>query len=149
MLDLAKERPRMPTSLMRKSAFWAIVVLFGLGALALKLFVPAMQPVTVGLAVAGLLSLTLLMSAGWWERIDEAAREAHKSAWFWGGNFGLVIAGALFMAIMAPGGAAFLPRMDNPDGAAAAYVLLGLVIALVPQMLGYALAWAGWWLSKR
>jgi hypothetical protein len=139
----------MSTSFMRKSAFWAIVVPLGLGAIALKVLAPAMQAATVGLAVAGLLSLTLLMSAGWWERIDEAAREAHKSAWFWGGNFGLVITGALFMALATPGGAVFLPRLDNPEGAAVAYVLLGLMIALVPQMLGYALAWAGWWLSRR
>jgi hypothetical protein len=134
---------------MRKSAFWAIVVPLGLGAVALKVLAPAMQAATVGLAVAGLLSLTLLMSAGWWERIDEAAREAHKSAWFWGGNIGLVITGALLMAMMTPGGAALLPRLENPEGGAAAYVLLGLMIALVPQMLGYTLAWAGWWLTRR
>jgi len=35
-------------------------------------------------------AIILPASIVWWRSLDELAREAHKSAWFWGGSFGLV-----------------------------------------------------------
>lgn len=100
---------------------------------------------------AGALTASLAMAAAvlivvwWWRRLDEAAREAHKWAWFWGGNVGLAVAAAAFLTLI---------RMDLDASDLAAYgpadmIALGIALTLFLQLIGYTLAWAGWWLARR
>jgi hypothetical protein len=83
-------------------------------------------------------------SVVYWRNIDEAAREAHKFAWFWGGVAGLLL--------MLPGAVLItserLVAMFGPHSPAE-WVLGGLAAMLIAQMAGYALVWAGWWLRQR
>lgn len=80
----------------------------------------------------------------YWRNIDEAAREAHKFAWFWGGTGG--------MMLMLPLGA-----LGSDDRLLAVFhqrpptewVLLGFLTLLTAQLTGYGLVWVGWWLRQR
>ena len=80
----------------------------------------------------------------YWRNIDEAAREAHKFAWFWGGTGGLLA--------MLPLGALVsderLLAMFN-ERPPSQWVLLGFLTLLTAQLIGYSLVWAGWWLRQR
>jgi hypothetical protein len=79
----------------------------------------------------------------WWRRIDEAAREAHKSAWYWGACIGIAAGGAGLVALTVFGGAPplILDRAPSPVG----YFTSGALALLAAQVLGYAAAWAWWW----
>lgn len=100
----------------------------------------ALMAMTLGFA-----ALVFVVTGRYWRGIDEAAREAQKSAWFWGGSIG--------------GAVAFLGMMSNPFGVVDAIVpasadreallVYGAVIGMVGQMIGYFLAWAYWWARRR
>lgn len=102
-------------------------------------------PIVVGMMV------TLLVAALLWMRtIDEAAREAHKVAWFWGGLTGLAIGGAAVMLAALPHGADFQPSQwfgvrDDP----AAWMALGACLLAALMVAGHLVAWAWWWLVRR
>ena len=85
--------------------------------------------------------------AMYWRRIDEAAREAHKWAWWWGGNVALipVMAGLLFLVERPHLGAPLLP---GATATPAHYVATGAILAVGALLLGYAVAWLFWWLWK-
>jgi hypothetical protein len=82
----------------------------------------------------------------WWRALDEAAREAHKWAWWWGGNLGLVVGGASVVAAtlmdlnLLP---AFVQRSD------AALVAAGVLGVFAAQAVGYGISWCGWWMARR
>lgn len=93
------------------------------------------------------LAAILWVSFRWWGRLDEAAREAHKWAWFWGGSAG---AGVGFIA------AAFATRFGQIDGSPvlaswtpAEAFYNGAMALMACQLVGYGLAWAVWWLQRR
>ncbi|MFI4933914.1 MAG: hypothetical protein ACHP7N_04800 [Caulobacterales bacterium] len=80
-----------------------------------------------------------------WLQTDEAARTAHKFAWFWGGSCAAAIALFAVLILFAshihttfPG---YLGRRDP-----AAYIALGALGVGGFQALGYALVWSSWWL---
>ena len=83
----------------------------------------------------------------WWRGIDEAAREAHKWAWWWGGTGGMAVGAAALLTL--------LTRVDKQPLAAgfgstpAEILVSGMMVILLFQTAGYALAWAGWWLKHR
>jgi hypothetical protein len=105
-----------------------------------------------GLIVAAAFNLGLiaggLISIPYWRRIDEAAREAHKAAWLWGGGV---------VSIFAIGGAALLYALQPPlslpaflgVSTPATWVALSLSAFIHLQILGYAVVWALWWLRRR
>lgn len=99
--------------------------------------------VTYGLIITFLLGFTALS----WRTMDEAARDAHKSAWFWGGGIGLAVAGWASSVILAPGVdfGALMPTVSAPQG----YFGLGVLATMLLQLVGFVIAWAGWWLAKR
>lgn len=99
--------------------------------------------ITYGLIIAFLLALTSFT----WRSMDEAARDAHKSAWFWGGGLGVAVAGWAASVIMAPGVdfSALMPAVNAPQG----YFGLGVLATMLLQLIGFVIVWAGWWLSKR
>jgi hypothetical protein len=102
---------------------------------------------------AGVLSAVAFAAATpfvivWWRRLDEAAREAHKFAWYWGGSAGMVVVAIAFNVLMAPGSnivtAEFLGA-DRPRD----LVAIGMAAVLLSQVIGYTVAWAGWWIARR
>lgn len=54
---------------------------------------------SIGVVVlaAGLAVFLALHTYYWWRDLDEAAREAHKWAWWWGGNIGFIVGAAGFL----------------------------------------------------
>ncbi|MGX1744962.1 MULTISPECIES: hypothetical protein [unclassified Brevundimonas] len=83
----------------------------------------------VVILAAGLAVFLALHTLYWWRSLDEAAREAHKWAWWWGGNLGLVAGGAA-VVIAALAGVNLLP-------------------AALPHTDAALIAWCGWWIARR
>jgi len=103
---------------------------------------------SIGVVVlaAGLAVFLALHTLYWWCALDEAAREAHKWAWWWGGNLGLVAGGAA-VVIAALAGVNLLPAaLPHTD---AALIALGVAAAFAAQAVGYGIAWCGWWIARR
>jgi hypothetical protein len=95
----------------------------------------------LGLVVAGPAVAVMLP---WWNRTDEAARQAHLSGFFWGATAGGVAVVPLLMApMLEPGSVALIARLSPED--AFFYGALTLYGAIT---LGYGLFWAGWWVSR-
>ncbi len=105
--------------------------------------------VVTGVAVvcmAGAMAITV----GWMRSIDEAAREAHKSAWFWGGCGGMAVGGVLFIIASArPAAELQLPSWFGERTDPAAYMATGGAILALLMTAGYTLAWAWWWWRRR
>jgi len=100
--------------------------------------------------VAGLMVTVLVVTLVWMRTIDEAAREAHKTAWFWGGQAGLAVGGVGVILAALPQASAFRAQAffdvrDDP----AAYMALGAGLLVLLMTAGYVAAWAWWWLSRR
>ena len=81
----------------------------------------------------------------YWRGIDEAAREAQKWAWYWGGSIGMGVAAV---------GLAMNPfdvvGLLVPAGADRRSLLLhGAGVVMFGQLIGFHLAWAYWWWSRR
>lgn len=103
---------------------------------------------SIGVVVlaAGLAVFLALHTLYWWRALDEAAREAHKWAWWWGGTLGLVASGAA-VVIAALAGVNLLPAaLPHTD---AALIALGVAAAFAAQAVGYGIAWCGWWIARR
>ena len=91
---------------------------------------------------------TLVASVFCWRALDEVAREAHKTAWMWGGSFGMVAAFVAFIAAREHW-PHLLETGFGGGRSPADLVELGLMGVVTAQMVGYLLVWAGWWLAKR
>jgi hypothetical protein len=109
----------------------------------------------VNLSGAALVAMIafLIVAAGfgavvYWRRLDEAAREAHKFAWYWGGSFGMAIAIVLAVTLTRGGLDTQLARMSEAAGPGN-FVSLGMMAAMGVQAVCYLVVWAGWWISKR
>lgn len=96
-------------------------------------------------------SMALAMAVGmfacrwWWSTLDEAAREAHKWAWWWGSTYGLAVAGVgLLSLLIGTGGAGDFTGWSPAD-----LLLAGAGGVVAVQTVGYAIAWAIWWLRRR
>ena len=99
------------------------------------------------LVVVGLSALAVWLTTKYWSRIDEAAREAHKWAWFWGGNIAIVpaVLGFVLLVERPDLGTPLLPGFEPTP---AHYVATGGLLVLLLLMAGYVIAWVGWWLWK-
>ena len=89
-------------------------------------------------------------SVVWWRSLDELAREAHKSAWFWGGSVGLGLA-AIPMVIITQMAARGAIELDQFSGTAG--FLLGFSggagVPILTTLAGYFIAWGIFWWQKR
>ena len=98
------------------------------------------------LMVAALVASVWIMRI-YWRALDEAAKEAQKHAWLWGGSFGLAV--ALVLVLLAArdvlGFGLLLPADAEPGRA----LIRGATITAGGQMAGFALAWALWWWRRR
>lgn len=111
-----------------------------------KLWLPAGWLPAV-IAYAAIYLMITVFSILAWRSMDEAARDAHKSAWFWGGGAGAALAAFVVTVLTGPGADLFalIPAQDGPSG----YLGFGVLMTLILQLIGFVIVWAGWWLSKR
>lgn len=119
------------------------------------------EVVVVAARAAGLLPATgavklglfalIVAPASWliwqyWVRIDEAAREAQKTAWFWGGTIGGALGWVSLNFIDSP----LLPFADRlAQSSPNDLVQVGALAVIVSQLIGMTVVWAGWWWSRR
>ncbi|WP_309087618.1 hypothetical protein [Phenylobacterium sp.] len=131
-----------------------VLILAGVGALAAiaGLLIGRAEDVEALREYRGLILLASLIPALWltwlyWRRIDEAARDAQKTAWFWGGSAGLGVgfAASMYVAVRDPTFLGLLP----PNATPAELVHAGAFGVVIAQFAGFLLAWAFWWWSKR
>ena len=102
---------------------------------------PAPVRLAIGLAAA----IPAIWFAGnYWRSLDEAAREAQKWGWFWGGSVGLAL-GFVSIGLWPSAVASLLP----PDASAERLMLLGAVTVMTAQLVCFLLAWALWWWRRR
>jgi len=102
---------------------WAYYTIGTLGVVALSMvarYTTGWLGLALGLVGAAWLILCSLYA---WKRTDEAAQEAHKFAWFWGGGFGALLGLALLVIVM---GAAAPHR---PEGTAAGRIRIDFQIS--------------------
>ena len=100
--------------------------------------------VNAGLMAAAM-AVAMLACRWWWNALDEAAREAHKWAWWWGSTYGLAIGGvALLTLLTATKGAGVFAGWEPLD-----LLMAGAGFVLAIQCTGYLVAWAAWWLQRR
>lgn len=97
----------------------------------------------IGLAAVGTIVWACLP---WWRGADEAVREAHKSAWFWGGLLACIP--LIPTLILISGNQVVLERLASVGQP---YKLLagGVLLTLTFQLSGYLIAWAAWWMKRR
>ncbi|GAA0650998.1 hypothetical protein [Brevundimonas lenta] len=110
-------------------------------------------PATVwGLAVFAIVMMagSLAAGAGWMRSIDEAAQEAHKSAWYWGGTVGMTVGMVFMIMTILPQTADLdIPAWINGRTDPAAYMAAGAFGILFLMLAGYLIAWAWWWWRRR
>lgn len=147
---------------------WKIIALSLAGVLAIMVLVVALAVATVFasdrglveedtalLAIIGvmavlMMALSLWLGFAWMVRIDEAAREAHKAAWFYGGSIGIAVGGVFVILATAPPAERFV--IASPfDGRTdpAAYAATGALGMMAVMSIGYAVVWGWWWLARR
>ena len=101
-------------------------------------------PILSAVILFVLFGVLIAATVWWWVRADEAVREAHKWAWYWGGSIGMCVGmGALLLAY-AYGGEAPAPAGVGYG----AMLFAGAALVLAPMLIGYGVAWFAWWISK-
>ena len=110
---------------------------------------PLALTIIIAFAVVYML-IAMWSSLKWMSAIDEAAREAHKWAWFWGGSSGMVVGGAFIILASMPQAAAIrIPAWYAERTDPVAYAATGAFAMLTLMLIGYGVAWAWWWLGRR
>lgn len=123
------------------------VIAGGLLAVQHRADLPASGDLALALALLAAAAITLKFCVDWWRFVDEAAREAHKFAWYWGGSLGLGAAGGLAMVFQRE--PQHLPQAFDFFTGDAGLFAAGVLACIACQMVGYLIAWAGWWLVRR
>ncbi|MBJ7486004.1 hypothetical protein [Brevundimonas sp.] len=91
---------------------------------------------------------SLWVGVAWMRSIDEAAREAHKSAWYWGGTAGMAVGGVgVILSGLDQAEALRFAVSGRTDPAA--YMAAGAMLMLLLMLAGYTIVWAWWWLARR
>ena len=98
----------------------------------------------MGYALLAVAPFMIVASVIYWRNIDEAAREAHKFAWFWGGSGSILLAAPLAMLV----GDRRLSALAG-EHSPSEWFAIGVFSLLVFQLTAYVLVWAGWWLRQR
>jgi hypothetical protein len=101
----------------------------------------------VAVAATLILAWVIYASLKWWRSVDEAVREAHKSAWFWGGLAGLcIIILPLVMSVGLTGGQTYQTVKTSFHVASGfGEFAAGIITTLLAMLVGYAISWALWW----
>jgi hypothetical protein len=99
------------------------------------------------LVLSLVMAVTLWLGIWWWRRVDEAAREAHKWSWFWGGSCGMIVGLIGLLTVSLRG--ADIPLPASLGQTPSALLVSGMMAILAFQLVGYGVAWAWWWLARR
>ena len=102
----------------------------------------------IGVMAVLMMALALWLGFAWMVRIDEAAREAHKSAWYWGGTAGMAV-GGVGVILSGLDQAEALRFVVSGRTDPAAYMAAGAMLMLLLMLAGYTIVWAWWWLARR
>lgn len=109
---------------------------------------------TVELWILGVMAPFLMvgalwLGAAWMKSIDEAAQEAHKASWYWGGSAGMAVGMVAILLVQAPQTEVlqFAPISGRTDPAV--YMAAGAMGMVGLMMAGYIIVWAWWWLARR
>jgi hypothetical protein len=130
-------------------AYGALLFLLGMGfAVAAKNLGLVSSPIGAGLVVVFVSLIVSPAAVLYWRRLDEAAREAHKFAWYWGGSAGIVLVLAAYLALTAPAGAQIPVDVLGATEPRELFAL-GMMATLAAQIVGYLVAWVGWWAVRR
>ena len=84
----------------------------------------------------------------YWRRIDEAAREAQKSACFWGVGLGVAALGVIEPLVSGSGGSVRVPVLVG-EGASFDWLVSGALYLLFAQGLFALVLWGAWWIRAR
>jgi hypothetical protein len=115
----------------------------------------AVDPGAALLWVMGAFAVLVMLGAlavgvGWMRSIDEAAREAHKSAWYWGGSAGMSIGGVgIILAALPQAEKMQIPSWFAGRTDPVAYAATGAFGMMSLMLVGYLVAWAWWWWRRR
>jgi len=101
------------------------------------------RPLIFSVSLVGV-AIAFALSVVYWRNIDEAAREAHKFAWFWGASGGILVILPLCALIGSERLVAVMGERSPGE-----WVFFGVSTLLVAWIIGYGLVWAGWWLRQR
>jgi hypothetical protein len=107
---------------------------------------PNSQIAMVGIFAA--MVLAMAVSIVWWRIADEAVREAHKWAWYWGGSCGLMVVMAIYFLSVLTGGE-FGESLMSYMGEPGSVFEFGIMTGVIPPVFGYVIAWGIWWLRHR
>lgn len=134
---------------------WAYLVI-GIVPIVSVLTFGSALPKQVVLALSGVTTLWAVVLVTYhWKRLDEAARAAHRWAWYWGGSTGLaaamIFAGAsLTWPDLQPIITSLAQNFESPKRTPEqAYLFLGVAFTGLAQGVGFLGAWFYWWLAKR
>jgi len=131
-------------------AAFAVAALIGFVGAASGFDLPIVELVAMSVTAVVLMAGALWIGAIWMRSVDEAAQEAHKSAWYWGGCAGLCIGGVGIVLANLPQSAewripSLIPGRTDP----VAYLASGATALGVLMVVGYLVVWAWWWLARR
>ncbi|MEM1381074.1 MAG: hypothetical protein AAGH41_10670 [Pseudomonadota bacterium] len=104
------------------------------------------------LLLTGVAGTVVLLPATilYWRSLDELAREAHKSSWYWGGSLGLVATLPVLIVFIETIRRDGLDLKElEPEIAMLMGVSGTLIVVLGGMLLGYLLAWGIFWFRKR
>jgi hypothetical protein len=100
---------------------------------------------SIGLVIV-LTAVALFAAKHHWRAIDELARDAHKTAWYWGGSLAMGLSAAAIMIVPSINAdIQALVRAQSPEAALAA----GGFIVCISTLVGYLIAWIYIWMRKQ
>ena len=134
------------------------------------LFAIFVEPIAAGVGKDGVLVLAVIAMAWalavmivYWRAIDEIAREGQKTAWFWGGICGALVAIAALstptplqpiladaiasMSWLREATSAGDPASNRKLAITA--VIVGSLYILIAQTIGFLAYWLAWWMVRR
>lgn len=141
----ARKRRRLGYLSMLGVSLLVGMVVGGLSALIDAFGGAAADPLRIALLALSIMAVVWVCIA-WWRDADEAVREAHKWAWYWGGSTGMACVILLFALSTWEVIDVTLPPLGNGPGD---LIMTGVALTVGAQGIGYLVAWAAWWLRHR
>jgi hypothetical protein len=137
-----------------QSAYLTFVLISGVAGAALSLAVTtgSLDLVTALKLFMGFFSLSFPVLLPflfiWWAKVDEAVKEAHKWAWFWGGSLGMMLAIWIATINLFMQGQLLMPLLVS-RGLEAYGFEIGVIATVLLMAYSYIGAWAIWWARHR
>ncbi len=138
---MATSRKRLnPNNILLLSAFGGFIIgiLNGLG-----IQLPLWTPLAV-------LIFLLIISISYWKNIDEAAKEAHKFAWYWS-SIGWISLAATFYTTMQYNAVpnSLVSLLETKFNSPTEIFMAGIISSIIIQIIFYSIIWIGWWARTR